>query len=302
MATPIVVPDLAHPSASMAVTYDSFSSQGVFGIPIWNGVRVFQVTNLEDGSFNQSATMLARSLRQFGIPAYGSNHPDYPNNNSVVIGYDSAAVPGSDNAAFVLVIYKTLVLSRQAQQPGQAFIDSDQTQTVESTTQLHPDTFDPFQFSWSDPADPRGAKQSDTATLSFPITLRRIVAYGVYSSVQMDSLVRPAVRSVNDNTFLGLPAAYWRFTGLQSNLTLSSSSLYLATMTIETKVDVDWRAVAIFRDTHTGKYVQVDPAVTATAKSTPYSYQVFYRPAGKGIIVSGNYPVNDFGAIFGFGT
>lgn len=301
----VVTPDVVHPAATLVVDFTQFASLNIYNIPVYKAARVFGVTGLQDGSTQQSATALARSLVQYGIPQplapYGSNI------NAVALTYQvQPQVANSDQDVFIVVNYATIVLNPVSSN-GQYTISDDST--LQGTqTQLNPNTGEPLGFAFLDAA----GYQEDTATIAYDEVHRRVTALTAVSASKMEA-IRAAVPSVNDATWNGLPAGYWRLDSLsQAGATTSTenpATTYVAQVTASTRTTRDWSYYVPFRDRNSGRIREIKDADSFVAKSLPYQFGVIYGNANAvptpigvntGLLRVGPYRMATFSSIFPF--
>lgn len=315
---PILVKDIIE-GAELNVRTDSY-----YGA-VYYGTRSFLVKHLTDGSTNQSASALARALETVGLPQLRTN--PYPEDltiapNASIQNYRVRSIRNSDDAVFLFADFDTPILPSS---PA-VFTASDDYGLQQVTTSLFPGTWEPLSFSWKDPADPAAQNVTDTATMSFPIPLRKIVLSGWVANRDLD-VYRPAFRMVNSDTWRGLPPGYWLFAGMHTERDAAASPLpavdggfqvpvdgpinratlnnslnnpdarFQSSFQCITKVTEDWRQAEAFRSQHTGKLVTVPKTITDAARAKPYTYGVDAN--ANGLIVVGLFQMTSFTALFG---
>lgn len=297
----VVTPDIVHPSAFLKVDYTQFASLNIFNIPVFTAARVFGVTGLQDGSSQQSATILARSLQQYGIPPLQDPYPS-AGVNAVSLGYQvQPQSPNSDQDVFIVVNYSTIVLN-PIPNNGQYTI-SDDTTISNSTTQVDPKTRHPLTFAFSD----AGGIQDDTATISFDQVSRRVTALAAISGTKIEAC-RAAVGKVNNPAWNGLGIGYWLLESLSqqgaTTSTVNPATTYVVSLTASTRTTIDWSSTSVFRDRNSGRYKTVSNTIADTAKTLPYTYGVIYGGPGpdygNGLLRVGPYDTVDFSTIFPF--
>lgn len=294
----------------------------VYGLAYY-GTRVFLVKDMADGSANESASAIARSLQNVGLPQIRSN--PFPEDltiapRSVITNYRGTVGP-TDDSVFLFADYDFFPLPTS---PA-LFTVTDDTGVQQVQTQLFPGTYESLSFTWRDPLYPVGGPpEEDTATLSFEIPLRRLVLSGPVANRDLGAY-RTKVGYVNEEAWRDLPRGYWKFVGLRTvqdtagqllagatsftqpvdgpidrasvaNAINNPDMRFPTTITIESKCIEPWSQQAAFRLPSTGKFISVPQKEVNAARAAPYQYGI---QRYNGLLVAGLHPLTSFSALFG---
>lgn len=313
-------------------TINNVRADSRYGL-VFYGTRAFMARGLTNGSVNQSASALARSLASVGLPQIGGN--PYPEDftiapNCVILNYRSQGVRESDDAALLFADYDTPILPAT---PA-LFTISDDSSLMQSQRQLLPGTGEPFRqtFQYTDPTASHSVPR--TATLPIMMPIRKMVLSGPIANRDLDTY-RNKLATVNDASWRGLPLGYWLFTAFRSvrdtaaallagtnnfqtpvngpidratvsNMINNPDQKFNASVELESKVIEDWSLFSLFVDPRTGETVQVNSSIAISAYSDVYDYGVFDigtdgspNGGGAGLLVVGPYQLSSFSALFG---
>lgn len=265
---------------------------------IESATRVVQVTDLNDGSGNATATAMDRA-----VLAVAQQYPPYlrysSTSSAVVMGHQGAGI--FDDVIRVKVIYRTPTKEQGDSNGGVNLIISDDTSTVPDTTQFGRDSTGKLVqlILKATNANNAALNKQWVGTTTYDRTLRRIVMAGVTLSQNLDPY-RLSVNKVNTATWMGLPRGYWRVMNWRSN-TQDLGKSYTVQIELLADTERDWSRYVVLRDRNTGCYITVRQQIIGDLEGKPYEHFIQYPTNGNiyGILRYGPYPVTNFVPLFG---
>lgn len=228
----------------------------------------------------------------YNTPDFPQLSSGYPANPAWRLSTVRIMPMSADSARFVLT-YST------AEWGQTVYLIRDASYVNTISTQLMPGPLKtPFRVSY-DPGGGVVAIPESSVSMTLMGIIRSIsITYISYGSPPTG--LRPYVKYVNNDNFLGLGSAYWLLTKFESDLSKYSGA-YQVESEITTKCDEDWSAWGTLQDSQTGLFSDVS-AATADAQSRPYSYGIIYPYDGptkkKGLLRVGPYQQTSFNSLF----
>jgi hypothetical protein len=146
-----------------------------------------------------------------------------------------------------------------------------------------------------DPLDATKNVPEDVVPMGFGMPTR-VISVTVLNTGDPPDATGEFTGYVNDATWQGLPAGYWRTEGTEAEDS-KYSGYWSRQLTAATKNLESWSTFGTLRNTITGKYIDIDPDLITALMSIPYSYGTHIA---NGIIRADPYPETDFEALFGF--
>lgn len=289
----LVAPDIVHPAAEAWAERLADSPYYTAG-----QTRVFQVTGLDDGTANAPASMLARALTVYGIPAVGSLATSAAAlYGAIALRYRTEVIPKSDNTVNVIVEYRSPV-PRSKDGGAVMYIVNDDAALTQETTQLHPSDKSQMTNTWTE-TNPDGSLNTANTFGPLPVTLpysrplRKITISGYVVDKDLDT-ARDTVGKVNDKQWFGKPIGYWRCEAVRTEGTLLGNT-FKVSVDFLTRNNEDWRNWDVIRSDLFGERLTVNPKNTAAALAEPYQ---FYWKSYNGFLWAGLYPIEDFKTVF----
>lgn len=180
-------------------------------------------------------------------------------------------------------------------QPEETFFAEDVTTLSTGTTQLMPGSLEELRVSFGSTVTGSDLNAGETATVSYPVSLRSLVISGMFTSPP-DIALQTAIRSVNAETWMGLPPGYWWYSGIRVAYS-NSDNRYRVTITCTTKSEEDWSTYAATRNPTDGKFVSVPSTELATLRQQTYARGIRYQKYG--LLKVGLFRMVNFHSLFG---
>lgn len=230
--------------------------------------RGFAVAGIDT---TNAAEALLRGLSIGGMPARGSmlspNYPTWTLRRYAVRALRNKILTGR-------LVYEEPLLGT----PDETFAAEDTTTLASGTTQFVPGTMEPLRVVFGGTLTIADLAAGETVTLSEPDSLRNIVLSGLFSTPP-DIALQAAHKSVNAETWMGLPRGYWWYSGIRVTWD-NSSRKYRVTITVTTKTEQDWSSYGATRNPADGKYAQVPQNELNTLATQQYERGVRYQKYG----------------------
>lgn len=248
--------------------------------------------DVQPGASGRDPLVISKARTVTGLPTRGDGHPA---DSGCVCKYVSLS-PWSNNTVKALCFYERPDANFSG--PTNTFVIRDNTSVVAETTQLLPYSRTPIRVTYQPPGAPL---KNISANVTVLIPHRELIAEGVVDltkKLQLES----AVGTVNDNTFRGLPRAYWLYSQLSSATATSdfsnpSGDRWYVQCTLATKNFEDWSTYAPYQQPD-GTFIEVSQATIDAIKNATYTPNFINRSATGGLTRVMPYFVANFPLLF----
>lgn len=234
--------------------------------------------------------VLLRAMGMPGMPIRGDMlSPRYPN-----VTLDRIAVRAvRGRIALFRLVYQQLTALPDG---VESFAIEDVTTLSTGTTQFLPGTLKQLRVSYTDTETESDLAAGDTATISFPVPMRSLILWGMFSQRPPLSVLG-AMRRVNDSVWMGLPKGFWLFSGVRVQWS-NRDNRYRVTCTVTTKSEEDWSSYSGIRGPD-GKWMRVPQAIIDRYRDQDYDYGI--RNQSSGLLKVGPFKLVNMRAVFGIG-
>jgi hypothetical protein len=232
-------------------------------------------------SLTPSPSQLVLALSALGLPQKGDTFPFFGYDKYILKTHIARSFDALNYGIEMIYEYKGLLTVQD-------------TSTLSSVpTQLHPKDFKPLYVKYTPPG-PNGQQIKKLLTLNTMVPMRHVIV-SAQVDYQAGGGVLEAFPSVNQIDWMGLPAGYWLYSGIDA-YTDDNGLTRTYTATFSTKMTQDWSQLGFIED-DSGQAIAVPEADVAALRAKPYAYG--QDDSVNGLLLVGMQRLRNFYDIFG---